>query len=279
MTYRRILLHVDAGSASAARTTLAARLAIEHDAQLVVLAPTDAVAVPGDPSALMGGSADTVERALAESARRTRDAADAAREALAQAGVTPADVRIDGRDHAVAVVEAALTADLIVLGQPQPKSDPRLAGLVPEVMLHCGRPVLLVPHIAEPGAAAGTRVLVGWNASRACARAIADALPILRRAKQVEVVRFERPAVGVEFRANGFGGLDDWLASHGVRAKMTSVPSEIGVADALLSHAADGAHDMVVMGGYGHSRFREALLGGATRSMLKQMTVPVLMSH
>lgn len=279
MTYRRILLHVDSGPARVARTAVAARLAIEHDAQLVVLAPTDPVSVPGDPSALIGAAADTVERALGDSMSRAQRALDAARTQLTEAGVTPIAARVDGRDHAVAVVEAALTADLVVLGQPHAASEPRLTGLAPEVLLHAGRPVLLMPHIAEAQASVGTRVLVGWNASRACARAIADALPILRRAKQVDVVRFEKPAVGVEFRADGFGGLDDWLASHGVRAKLEAVPSEIGVADALLSRAADGGHDLVVMGGYGHSRFREALLGGATRSVLKQMTVAVLMSH
>jgi len=279
MPYRRILLHVDATEACAARTAAAARLAIEHDAQLVVLAPTDAVVVPGDPSALLGGAADAVERAIGDCVQRSRDAMGSARTRLAQLGVTPCEARVDGRDHAIALTTAALTADLIVLGQPQVGGDPRLSGLAPEVLLHGGRPVLLIPHIAPPDASVGTRVLVGWNASRACARAMSDALPMLRRAKHVDVVRFERPAVGVEFRADGFGGLDSWLASHGVRARLESVPSEIGVADALLSRAADGGHDLVVMGGYGHSRFREALLGGATRSMLKQMTVPVLMSH
>lgn len=279
MTYRRILLHVDGSTACAARTAVAARLANDHDAQLVVIAPTDAVTVPGDPSALMGGAADTVERAIGDAMRRAKEAAETCRSQLARAGVTPADARVDGRDHAVALLESALTADLIVLGQPHAATEPRLVGLVPDVLLHAGRPVLVLPHIAQPDATVGTRVLVGWNASRACARAIADALPLLRRAKQVDVVQFDKPAVGVEFRAEGFGGLDDWLASHGVRAKLERVPSEIGVADALLSRAADGGHDLVVMGGYGHSRFREALLGGATRSMLKQMTVAVLMSH
>lgn len=279
MPYRRILLHVDASEGCVARTAVAARLAIEHDAQLAAVAPTDAIVVPGDPSALLGGAADTLERAIADSTQRARDALHRANTLLAKLGVTPVDARVDGRDHAVALMSAALTADLVVLGQPHAASEPRLAGLAPEVLLHGGRPVLLLPHIAPPNVHVGARVLVGWNASRACARAISDALPILRRAKHVDVVRFERPAVGVEFRADGFGGLDDWLAAHGVRAQLECVPSEIGVADALLSRAADGGHDLVVMGGYGHSRFREALLGGATRSMLKQMTVAVLMSH
>jgi len=119
------------------------------------------------------------------------------------------------------------------------------------------------------------RVMVCWDGGRAAARAIGDAIPFLERAGRIEVVivtnersKIERADIGAH------------LARHGLNAKIKRMPpGDIDVADVLLSYAADEGVDFIVMGGYGHARLREFVLGGVTRSMLRTMTVPVLMSH
>jgi nucleotide-binding universal stress UspA family protein len=126
----------------------------------------------------------------------------------------------------------------------------------------------------------GEHVLVAWNASREATRAVADALPLLSRARAVTVLAINP--------RHGIGGHGDvpaadialHLARHGVRAEAAhTIATDIPDAEALLSYAADIGADLIVAGGYGHSRARELVFGGVTRSLLKEMTVPVLLSH
>ena len=122
------------------------------------------------------------------------------------------------------------------------------------------------------------RVMVCWDGSRAAARAVGDALPFLKKAKQVEIVIVsDKPNKKDEIPGADLG---QHLARHGLKVEIKHMTSpDIDVASTILSYAADSNADMIVMGGYGHSRLREFVLGGATRSMLESMTVPVLMSH
>jgi nucleotide-binding universal stress UspA family protein len=121
------------------------------------------------------------------------------------------------------------------------------------------------------------RVVVCWDGGRTAARAIADALPLLVRAKQVEVVVVTEPRKSSEVDDTHMA---EHLARHGVPAVVKRITrGDIDVQSAILSHAADISADFIVMGGYGHSRLREFILGGVTRNMLGAMTVPVLMSH
>ena len=140
-----------------------------------------------------------------------------------------------------------------------------------------GRPVLIVPYIQRSGLDLN-RVLVCWDGSRAAARAIGDAMPFLARAKSIEVVTVAKH----EEPHDELPGVDiaQHLARHnlGVEFKRM-VANDIDVASTILSYAADAGAGMIVMGGYGHSRLREFVLGGATRDILSSMTVPVLMSH
>jgi nucleotide-binding universal stress UspA family protein len=126
----------------------------------------------------------------------------------------------------------------------------------------------------------GRRALVAWNASREAARALNDAIPLLEDAENVTVLSVN-PKRGI--RGEGDLPAADialHLARHGMKAEASYVVAEdIGVGDALLSRAADLGSDLIVMGGYGHSRLREIVLGGATRTVLRHMTVPVLLSH
>jgi nucleotide-binding universal stress UspA family protein len=148
-----------------------------------------------------------------------------------------------------------------------------------QVILGCGRPALVIPYIGPP-ATLGERVVVAWDASREAARAVNDALPLLERAKTVSVVT-------INPRQQPFGHGEEpgadiglHLARHDVKIEVERVVSrDIDVANTILSQVANEGADLLVMGAYGHSRLREYVLGGVTRTILAEMTVPVLMSH
>jgi nucleotide-binding universal stress UspA family protein len=167
--------------------------------------------------------------------------------------------------------------DIIVLGQPT-HEQPMPGKLIDEgVLFESGRPVIFVPFIQNAGLKLD-RVLVAWDGGRAATRAIADSLPLLAKAKQVEVVVIgNKPPKSDEMPGADLG---QHLARHGLKVEVKRITAtDIDVASTLLSYAADSSADFIVMGGYGHSRLREFVLGGATRGILEAMTVPVLMSH
>jgi nucleotide-binding universal stress UspA family protein len=167
--------------------------------------------------------------------------------------------------------------DLAVVGQTQPDRD-EVEGLIAEgVLFESGRPVIIVPYIQKAPLKLD-RVMACWDGSRQATRAIADAMPLLERAGQVElVIVADDPGKQDEIPGADMG---EHLARHGLKVDVNRITEgDIDVADALLSHAADASIDFMVMGGYGHSRLREFVLGGVTRSVLRSMTVPVLMSH
>jgi nucleotide-binding universal stress UspA family protein len=165
----------------------------------------------------------------------------------------------------------------VVVGQPDRANSVPDQVVDEGVLFESGRPVIFVPFIQKGGMALD-RVMICWDGSRAAARAVADALPFLKKAKQVEVVIVsEKPNKKDEMPGVDLG---QHLARHGLKVEIKHITSpDIGVASTILSHAADSETDMIVMGGYGHSRLREFVLGGVTRGMLESMTVPVLMSH
>ncbi len=170
-------------------------------------------------------------------------------------------------------------ADITIVGQNDP-DRPALAPHLPEsVLLGSGRPVLIVPY-AGHFQSVGHNVLVAWNATREAARAVADAVPILRKAGKVVVLSVNPPSAEVGGPAWPAADIARHIARHGVVAEASSsVSHDIDVGNVILSRAADFGSDLIVMGGYGHSRQREFLLGGVTRTLLQHMTVPVLMSH
>ena len=167
--------------------------------------------------------------------------------------------------------------DLAIIGQPEPHK-PALERLIVEAALFdSGRPVLIVPYIQRAGLKLD-RVMVCWDGSRSAARAVADAMPFIVRAKAAEVVIVTSEPT----KSNEMPGADiaHHLARHGTKVEIKPiVTAEIDVTSTILSHAADASADFLVMGGYGHSRLREFVLGGVTRGILTSMTVPTLMSH
>ena len=152
-------------------------------------------------------------------------------------------------------------------------------GFANEVLLACGRPVLFVPY-AGRFAQVGKRVLIAWNASREAARAVGDALPLLARADTVDVVAFDPDSTASDHGEVPGADIGLFLARHGVKVSVARQSGTgIDVGAQILSRAADNGSDLIVMGGYGHARLREFVLGGATRTLLESMTVLVLMSH
>ena len=173
--------------------------------------------------------------------------------------------------------EIAARFDLSIVRQAEPGKAPLEELVIEGALFDSGRPVLVVPYI-QKGALKLDRVLVCWNGSRNAARAIGDAMPFLHRAKAVEVVIVQ----GEGGSSDEIPGADigEHLARHGLNVEVERVPAIKGdVPDTILSHAADAGADLLVMGGYGHSRLREFILGGVTRGILRTMTAPVLMSH
>lgn len=273
MSYKTILVHLDDGARRAERLQLGLQIAAGFDAHLVGLFALDAARIPSYAMAEAGPLMQEIEL------RRRKDAAAAAESEFRQAErrtAAKAEWRVSMEGALSAVCLSARYADLVIAGQPEP-GDALASDFAGELVLSAGRPVLFVPY-AGRFAAAGKRILVAWNASREAARAVSDALPLLQRADAVELVAFD-PRSGDHGEVPA-ADIALYLARHGVKASAArqSAP-EVDIGAQILSRAADSSADLIVMGGYGHSRLRELVLGGATRSMLDAMTVPVLMSH
>jgi nucleotide-binding universal stress UspA family protein len=145
--------------------------------------------------------------------------------------------------------------------------------------LATGRPVLVVPYAFERRPA-GRHVMIAWNASREAARAVNDALPLLRRASHVHVVALSPVRSATAHGEEPGADIALYLARHGVKVTVSRDDApEVDTGNLLLSRAFDLSADLIVMGAWGHSRLREFVLGGVTRTLLESMTVPVLMSH
>jgi nucleotide-binding universal stress UspA family protein len=166
--------------------------------------------------------------------------------------------------------------DLSVVRQAEPGKSTQAPLTIEAALFETGRPVLVVPYIQKTGVKLD-RVMVCWDGSRSAARAVADAMPLLQRARTVEVTMATEHGKSDEVPGADFA---QHLARHGLAVEVKQiVASHIKTADVLLSHAADSGADLLVLGGYGHSRLREFVLGGVTRTILETMTVPTLMSH
>ena len=167
--------------------------------------------------------------------------------------------------------------DLSVVAQSEPDKVAPEELIVEGALFGSGRPVLVVPYIQKDGLKLD-RVMVCWDASRNAARAVADAMPLLA-SRQGGRRRDRRERTAQERRDPG-ADIGQHLARHGLKVEVKRiVATDTDVANTILSHAADSAADFIVMGGYGHSRLREFILGGATRGILASMTLPTLMSH
>ncbi len=232
------------------------------------------------PGTVMGGiPPEFIESQRAESDKRARAAVKRFEAAAKRAGISYETTIISASISGAADRFGRLGRrfDLVIVGQPEREKSVPDEVLDEGALFDSGRPVIYVPFIHKNGLKLD-RVMVCWDGSRAATRAIADALPLLRKAKQVEVVMVANDRA----KSDEIPGADlgQHLARHGLKVEVKRITSpEIDVASTILSYAADISADFLVMGGYGHSRLREFVLGGVTRGLLESMTVPVLMSH
>ncbi len=276
MGYKTILVHIDPGKRCAVRVDAAIRFAREHDAHLVALFAAAPFEPPGYVLAEMGAAVIEAQKRAAEKAMAQAEG-EFTKQASA-AGLRNIEWRTASDDPVDAMTLHARYADLAVIGQTDPSEGSNIAADFPErLVLAAGRPVLILPS-AGRFPTIGKRILVAWSLSREATRAVTDAIPLLRLADAVHVM-------AVNPRRDEHGDVPGadiglYLARHGVRVQVkTDQGAEIDVGNELLSRAADLDADLIVMGGYGHSRVKEWVLGGATRTILASMTVPVLMSH
>ena len=277
--FKTILVHVDETARSVQRIEAAARLAIAYDAHLVGAALTGLSAYLFPIDGTMGGMppiAFPIDELRAE-ANRALDLFDAA---AAKSGVTSFERRLVDEEAGLGLSLQGRYSDLVVISQTAPDEFlPRLRSDFPEyVLLNCARPVLVLPHAGATGEL-GRRVTVAWNGSAEAVRAITSALAVLKRAEKVDLVVFDAGTDGNVRGDEPGADMALYLARHGVNVEVTLAQSSGEQGDSLLSFAADKGADLIVMGAFGHSRFREFLLGGMSRTALGSSPVALWMSH
>jgi len=235
---------------------------------------------PVVPPSIMGGiPADVIEAQWAAS-EQAADAAIAGFEAMAKReGIAAEHRKLEASLGGAGDLFGRLARrfDLSVVGQAEPKHGPAQDLVIEGALFGSGRPVIVVPYIQKGGLKLD-RILICWDGSRPAARAIADAMPFLVRTAAIDVVIV---ASGRE-KGDEIPGVDmgEHLARHALKVEVKRmVSTDLDVPNTILSYAADSGADLIVMGGFGHSRLREFVLGGATRGILASMTVPALMSH
>ncbi|WIM10502.1 universal stress protein [Enhydrobacter sp.] len=279
MAYKTILVHCDAGKTSAARIGVALDLAARFGAHVI-----GAYVRPRFEAPIFSDGSLAVD-ALYQNYDASVKSDEAAAATLFRNGAAGKSVPTEWRtadgyaDEALA--RLAHGADLVVVGQRERETSTMGAqpDLPERLALASERPVLVVPYIGV-SAAPGRRVLLCWNGRREAGRAATGALPLLEKAETVSVLTIAASGSGEEGDSAATSEFMGWLARHGVKAVRqhdTADDSDIG--DIILSRAADGSADLIVMGLYGHSRTREMVMGGASRTVLGSMTVPVLMAH
>ena len=280
MSYKDLLVVLGSDAASRGRMALAAALAERFAAHLVGLYPFPVPDIPRTLGYYNPALFDPIFRELREKAQEVCDREREAFEHAASLRGLSAEWRVTEGLEADPAVHARYV-DLMILGQLDPDGgDTELIRPRPElVALASGRPILAVPYAGQ-FETVGRRVLIGWNATREATRAVNDAMPLLAGADVVTVLTIDaREGPDAHGELPG-ADISLHLARHGVKATIErTVSAGVPAGEVLLSRAADLGADLLVIGAYGHSRMRDLLLGGATRSILQSMTVPVLMSH
>lgn len=273
------LVHLDATPGSATRLDFAADLAIRQSAHLVGLYVIDL------PLSVLAGTELGGAVAVVEMIEQVHAAAVAAavpveasfRERLRRDDLSGEWRQVDGSLPGQLALHGRY-ADLVVLGQTDPQASDGDAA-IEGALFESGRPVLLLPRSGAPRRL-GSRALVAWNARREAARAVHDALPLLAAMTEVTVLTIAPEAAAGSHGDQPGADIAAHLARHGLRVSVRSVPgTDVDAGNLVLSEAANVGADLLVMGGYGHSRLREFVLGGVTRTILAHMTLPVLMSH
>ncbi len=273
-----IVVNLSVGEASDAATQYAVSVATAFEAHLAGIAFAYEPIVYGSP--FEGVTASLIDTERAKRVHAAKTAVAKLEESARRNGVS-VETRLLEANFADASDRFGMIArrfDLSIITQAEPRKLVSEEMIIEAALFSSGRPVLVVPYIQKSGLKL-ERVMVCWDGSRNAARATADAIPFLARAKSVDVVMITN---GERAKSDELPGADiaQHLARHGLNIEVKRIVAvDTDVPNAILSYAADIGADFMVMGGYGHSRLREFILGGATRGILGSMTVPVLMSH
>lgn len=278
MSYRTMLVHADLSRHAPERIRLAAQLARAHDAHLIGLAATGVSreVFPHGYQAAPGGLEASYFDPLRDSA--TRALAQFRR--IAQEAAVPHEARLVWDLASDALARLARFSDLVVVSQDDlTEALAETIGRIPEyVAFTSARPVLVLP-CAPVARDALQHVLVAWNGSKEASSAMQAAIPLLQRATRVSLVSFRSPDDTDLHDPHWQADLAAFLARHQVRADIQAFDRPIDGGRALLALAGHEAYDLIVMGCYGHSQFRELFLGGVTRTILQDATIPVLMAR
>jgi nucleotide-binding universal stress UspA family protein len=281
MSYRTIVVQIDTSSGCKERTRIAVELAARYQSHLTGAAATgiSRYIFPGGWTGDGMGYTEFLAAQMDVLRQNAKTAAAAFEDAVRLQQLSSTEALVIDDEAGAALSLRGRYSDLVVLGQTNPE---QLAIATPPdlpqyVTMHCGQPVLLIP-VASSVASSGRRPLVAWDGSIHAMRAVRGALPFLKSAEQVEVAVFG----GEKSDLHGDQPGDDialFLSRHGVRVDVIRSASPIGDGEPLLSLAQDKGADMLVMGCYGHTRMRELVMGGVTRTVLRKASVPVLMAH
>lgn len=274
--YKDIVVQLGAGLQRDVASEFAISVAAEFEAHL------SGVAFAYEPP-ISGGMLDGVPPAVIDQWREERQAeAERAKKAF-EDNARKAGIAFDSHvmsddtaDAAYVFSGLARNYDVSVVAQAQPDLGVAESLTIEAALFDSGRPVLVVPYIQKSGLKLG-RVVVCWDGGRNAARAVGDALPLLERAGQIDVVTIEQKETRSEFKG---AQIAEHLARHKLKVDLKPIVApDTDVANVILSYVADNSADLIVMGAYGHTRIREFVLGGVTRGILQSMTVPVLMAH
>jgi nucleotide-binding universal stress UspA family protein len=279
MPYKTILVHVDQSRHLEARVQAAARIAAAQQAHLVGVAMIDMARFLYEMLSIDTQDSNTV--AYIEGLRERANEALQKFEIMAKRiGVKSFEKRLVNDELAGGIGLQARYCDLVVLGQPDPDEPAPsvMADFPAQAVLTCKAPVLIVPYAGRHDSI-GENVLIAWNGSEEATRAVHDAIPVLQRARKVTVAMFN-PAWQRDMQGKAVGAdLADYLARQGITIDLTEQTTDVDAGEALLALAGKLGADLLVMGYYGHSRFREMVLGGTTRTVLSGMSVAVLGSR
>jgi nucleotide-binding universal stress UspA family protein len=282
MNLRDVLVFLDSLPASEERLRLAIRVARDHGAHLSAIFVRRDQEVLGAPVVAARHGLVTQLMSCAGGPQRSADLTDGLeqrlRECLRWFGSDSSWHDVD--EHGSArLIAFTRTADLIVLGQGTRDLRSGPPWRPDEILVNCGCPVLMVPY-AGTFTQLGRRVLVAWDGSREAARALNDALPVIRGATAVTVMMVRTRDKDLRRDREATQRVVCHLARHNIPARTDhTLRDGNAVSDILLSAATDISADLIVAGAYHHSPLREALTGGVSHELLQHMTVPVLMSH
>jgi len=279
MSYKTVLVHLDSILRAQDRIRFAADIAMANDAHLIAASMIGVSTLTFDNSGI-DEKDPAIAAHLAFLQNRARKHADEFEAAAKKMGLSSYEARVVDGEPGYGICLQARYCDLVVIGQTNIDDPSPIVGTdFPEsVLLNCGKPVLIVPY-SKHLATVGKKSLIAWDASRAAVRAVTDAIPMLQKADVVQVAVFNPDSRSEAHGQNPGEDIALFLARHGINVEVLPPQKDKDVGKALLSLAGTLSSDLLVMGGYGHTRFREFLMGGVTRTVLDEAAIPVLVSH